>query len=143
MTPTRTRRIWKLLAVITLPLLLASAALGLTLGAHWDLAAWRYPGAQSVVVDGATIVTPLAEGGYSREDVYIAEAGFVKVLTWYQDRLAADPDADLRIVPFGDCVWLLETRHLLWVSRTFGVLLCAVPNGTTRISVNDLLHFGN
>ena len=143
MTPSPIRRHWKLLlAVITLPLLLATAAIGLTLGAHWDLAVWRYPGARSVVAD-QTVVNPLPAGAYAREDIYIAEAGFVKVLHWYLDRLEADPDADLRIVPFGDCVWLLETRRLLWISRTFGVLLCGVPNGTTRISVNDLFLFGN
>lgn len=143
MTPSPTRRNWKLLlVVIALPLLLASAAVGLTLGAHWDLAVWRYPGARSVVGD-QTVVNPLPAGAFGREDIYIADADFVKVLRWYLARLKADPDIDLRIVPFGDCVWLLETRRLLWISRTFGVLLCGVPNGTTRISVNDLLLIGN
>jgi hypothetical protein len=143
MTPSLVRRNWKLLlAVIALPLLLASAALGLAVSAHLDLAPWRYPGAQSVA-GSETVITPLAANAFGREDVYLANTGFVKVLKWYQDRLEADPDRDLVIVPFGDCVWLLDTRQLLWVSRTLGVLLCAVPNGTTRISVNDLVRFGH
>ena len=59
MAPSLIRRNWILLLAVTfLLLLLPSAAIGLTLGAHWDLAVWRYPDARTVVAD-QTVVNPL------------------------------------------------------------------------------------
>jgi hypothetical protein len=36
---------------------------------------------------------------------------------------------------------MVESRSLLWIRRTFAVLLCAVPDGRTRIAINDLVTF--
>ena len=40
--------------------------------------------------------------------------------------------------PFRELL-MVETRSLLWIDRTFAVLLCAIPDGRLRIAINDMV----
>ena len=116
---------------------LAISLVGLSLIAHLNLdeALERYPGSMRVT-DERVQFNSIGQSTISRQATYQTAAELLTVRRWYASRYPIDPALERNLAPIDNCVWLGQSKRILWVEHSMSVLLCSRSHGT-RIFINE------
>ena len=109
--------------------------LGLIAPLSLDEALERYPGSRQVANERIQF-NSIGQSTINWQANYQTVDELFLVRHWYASRYQIDPTSEWNLTPIGNCVWLGQSRLILWMEQTVSVLLCPMSHGT-RIYINE------
>ena len=123
---------------VTSGVIISFVGLVVIVSVNLDWILGRYPGSTRVSAENLRI-SASGQSALSRQAKYQTPAPLLTVRQWYGWRYRFDPEAERNLNANGDCIWMRQSKTALRMDYAVWVLLCAMPQGGTRISVNESL----